>query len=82
MVLRESTAPAARVIDLRTLVLVGAVALFGGVAQGGMGFGFGAVAAPLLALLDPSFVPVPVPDRDTPDHHARGVVGAPGHPRT
>jgi uncharacterized membrane protein YfcA len=43
-----------------TLVLAGLVVAVGAVVQGSVGFGMNLVAAPLLALLDPSLVPVPI----------------------
>jgi uncharacterized protein len=42
------------------LAAAGVVVAFGGVLQGLIGFGLALVAVPLLALLDPSLVPVPV----------------------
>lgn len=43
-----------------TLLLAGLVVLAGAVVQGFVGFGLGLLAAPLLALLEPSLVPVPL----------------------
>jgi uncharacterized protein len=42
------------------IVLAGLVVAFGALVQGTVGFGLALVAAPLLALLDPAFVPVPM----------------------
>jgi uncharacterized protein len=43
-----------------TLLLAGLVVLVGATVQGFVGFGLGLFAAPLLALLDPTLVPVPL----------------------
>jgi uncharacterized protein len=43
-----------------TIVLAGLVVAFGALVQGTVGFGMGLLATPLLALLDPRFVPVPL----------------------
>jgi uncharacterized protein len=42
------------------IVLAGLVVAFGALVQGTVGFGLALVAAPLLVLLDPAFVPVPL----------------------
>lgn len=43
-----------------TIVAAGLIVLVGTLVQGSIGFGMAIVAAPLLALLEPSFVPVPL----------------------
>lgn len=42
------------------LVAAGAVAAVGAILQGSVGFGLGMLAAPLLVLIDPAFVPAPL----------------------
>jgi uncharacterized membrane protein YfcA len=42
------------------IVLAGIVVAFGALVQGTVGFGLALVAAPLLVLIDPAFVPVPL----------------------
>jgi uncharacterized membrane protein YfcA len=42
------------------IVLAGLVVAFGALVQGTVGFGLALVAAPLLVLLDPAYVPVPL----------------------
>jgi hypothetical protein len=41
------------------LVVIFLIVVFGTIVQSGLGMGFGLVAAPLLALIDPVMVPVP-----------------------
>ena len=42
-----------------TLLLAGAIVLFGAVVQGSVGYGMNLLGGPLLLLIDPAFVPVP-----------------------
>jgi uncharacterized membrane protein YfcA len=47
-------------LDAHMIVLGGVVLVVAGAVQGSTGFGFGLLAAPLLALIDPVFVPGPM----------------------
>lgn len=45
---------------MSVVVLAGVVVFLGALVQGAVGFGMNLIAAPLLALLEPAFVPVPL----------------------
>jgi len=47
-------------VSIWLLLIAGAVVAFGAVVQGAVGYGMALIAAPILALIDPTLVPVPV----------------------
>lgn len=47
-------------VNLWQIVLVASVCVMGGFVQGSIGFGFGTLAAPVLALVNAAFVPAPI----------------------